>query len=127
MTVNAYVESEISGTSKWKAAYRAQKEHSLYSPMLQVQPSPGCRPTETPGTSHHPTLHRLQEPGSWRLAAGWGCVAGQLSVSLERKVTAAKEACSSPRLKRGEQGGEDSKLNDAQLSAPPARQEYRRQ
>lgn len=54
-------------------------------------------------------------------------MAGQLSVSLERKVTAAKEACSSPRLKRGEQGGEDSKLNDAQLSAPPARQEYRRQ
>lgn len=93
--------------------------------MLQVQPSPGRRPTETSGTSHYPTLYCLQEPGSWSLAAGWGCVAGQLSVSLERKVAATKEAwCSSSRLK-SKQGREGSKLNDIQLSVPPARQEYR--
>lgn len=50
---------------------------------LQVQPSPGRRPAEAPGACHHPTFHRLQEPGPWGLAARRGRVAGQLSVRRE--------------------------------------------
>ena len=54
----------------------------LLSFWLQIQPTQRCWSFEAQRTCNNWALYCLQESGSWGLAAGWRCVAGQLPVSF---------------------------------------------